>query len=198
MALTKTDIINKALTYVGAAPVVSIDDSTNTGQTLSRVYEADLRHLLNECKWNFATRRSNLATISTTYAFYDVGETLAYTLPTDGVIRIFSVNPATALWREEGGTIFSDSSELGIRYVYYCTDTNLYPAYFIEALVDKLCSSIAYSVVNSATLAEKFLEKYTKFSLPNAISSNSQVGRQQVLQDDAWELAKYQNIQNDA
>lgn len=197
MALTKTDIINKALTYVGAAPVVSIDDATNSGQVLTRVFEGDLRHLLNECKWNFATKRSNLATSATTFAFYDVGETIIYDRPTD-VIRIYSSNPTTALWREEGNYIFSDSSGLGIRYVYYVTDTTLFPAYFLEALIDKLCSSIAYAVLNSASLAEKFLEKYTKFSLPNAISSNSQVGVQQTLRDDAWELAKYQNIQSEA
>lgn len=197
MALTKTDIINKALTYVGAAPVVSIDDTTNSGLVLTRVFEGDLRHLLSECKWNFATKRSNLATSSTTMSWYDVGEGLVYDRPTD-TIRIYGSNPATARWREEGNYIISDSSGLGLRYVYYVTDTTLFPAYFLEALIDKLCASIAYAVVNSATLAEKYLNKYTKFSLPNAISANSQTGVQQTIQDDAWELAKYQNIQSDA
>lgn len=193
MAITKTDIINKALTMVGASPVISIDDDTNNARILSRVYEIALKSVLAECKWNFATKRSNLSAVVNTLDFNDIGEENVYAKPTD-MIRIFSTNPVRAQWREEGDYIISDSSDLGVRYVYYLDTPSKYPIYFVEAFADKLASDIAYAIVNSATLATTFIEKYEKISLPKALAANSQTGIQQVLQDDAWELAKYNDF----
>lgn len=197
MALSKTDIVNKALTLVGASPVISIDDDSNNARTLSRVYETALRSVLSECKWNFATKRANLSVITNTLDFNDVGEATVYQKPTD-MIRIYSSNPVNARWREEGDYIISDSSGLGVRYVYFLDTPSKYPMYFVDALVDKLCADIAYAIVNSATLSQKFIEKYESVSLSKAMSANSQTGIQQGMQDDAWELAKHQDIQTDA
>lgn len=196
MALSKTDILNKSLTLVGANPVTSIDDSTNNARVLSRVYEAALRGILAECKWNFATKRANLSVLTDTLDWYDTGETIVYQKPTD-MIRIFGVSSSTADWREEGDYIISDTSSLGVRYVYYLDTPSKYPSYFIEAFIDKLCSDIAYAIVNSAALGEKFKTLYEKVSLPKAMSFNSQTGIQQTIRDDAWELAKY-NDTNDS
>lgn len=197
MAITKTDIVNKALTMVGAAPVISIDDDTNNARILNRVYEIALKSVLAECKWNFATKRSNLSAVVNTLDFNDIGEENVYAKPTD-MIRIFSTNPVRAQWREEGDYIISDSSDLGVRYVYYLDTPSKYPIYFVEAFADKLASDIAYAIVNSATLATTFIEKYESISLPKALAANSQTGIQQVLQDDAWELAKYNDTQIDS
>jgi len=197
MAVSKTEILNKALTLVGAAPVVNIDDDTNNARILSRVYETSLRSILSECKWNFATHRRMLTVSTDTMEWYDTGETYIYAKPTD-VIRIFGTNSPSAKWREEGDYIVSDTSGLGIRYVRYLDIPSKYPSYFTDALVDRLCSDIAYSIVNSATLGSSFLEKYESLSLPKAMSANSQVGTQQTITDDAWELAKYQDLQQDA
>lgn len=198
MAITKTVIINKACIQVGARTVSSIDDGSDTATILSAIYETCLKSVLNECKWNFATKRAALSTNSTvTLDFYDVGEGALYDRPTD-VVRIFNIDPPYAKWREEGDYIIADSSELSLRYVYFIEDTTKFPIYFTEALIDKLSADIAYAVVNSASLAEGFLKKYEKISLPKAISSNSQTGEQQNLVDDAWTLAKYNNTQSDA
>lgn len=198
MAISKTTIINKALALIGAKQITSVTDGSDMADLVDSIYETSLRSVLGECKWNFATKRANLATAgTTTLDFYDVGEGVIYTKPTD-IIRIYSSNPTTAKWREEGDYIISDSSGLGIRYVYYVTDETKYPIYFIDALVDKLAVDLAYNVVNSASLANTYTQKYEKLTLPKAISANSQTGIQQTLQDDAWELSKYYNVQNDS
>lgn len=197
MALTKTDIVNKALTLAGASPVISIDDDSNNARVVSRVYESSLRSVLSECKWNFATKRSTLSAISNTLDFNDVGEGYVYQKPLD-MIRIFSVNPPLASWREEGDYIISDSPGLGVRYVYYLDTPSKYPMYFIDALVDKLVADICYSIVNSSTIAENYVKKYESISLPKAVSANSQTGVQQIVRDDAWELAKYSDTQVDS
>lgn len=192
MSLSKTDIINKSLTMIGAKPITSVDDNTNNARIASRIYEGALRSILGECKWNFATTRSTLSVSADTFPWYDTGETIIYVRPTN-VIKIFDVSPPNAVWREEGNYIISDSSELGIRYVYFCETPTLYSSDFITAFIDRLCSDLAYAIVNSSTLAEKYKELYEKVSLPKAISSNSQVGVQQTMRDDAWELSKYHN-----
>lgn len=194
MAISKTDILNKSLTLVGAAPVTSIDDNTNNARILSRVYEITLRSLLGECKWNFATKRANLSTSADTLDWYDSGETIVYKKPAD-MIRIYGLSSSTASWREEGDYIVSDSSGIGVRYVYYLDVPSKYPSYFIDAFVDILAAEIAYAIVNSPTLAEKFKTLHESVSLPKAMSANSQSGIQQTLQDDAWEQAKYKDIQ---
>ena len=127
-------------------------------------------------------------------AWYDTGETVVYIKPID-MIRAFGSSSPTADWREEGDYIISDSTGLGLRYVYYLDVPSKYPSVFVEAFIDKLCSDIAYMIVNSASLGEKYKQLYEAVSLPKAQAANSQVGIQQVLQDDAWEVAKYADTQ---
>ena len=195
--ISKTDICNKALTLAGAQPIVSIDDDSTNARILSRVYETALRSLLSECKWNFATKRVNLSLVTEELAFEDVGEGFVYQKPND-LIRIYSVNPPRSSWREEGDYIVSDTEDLGLRYVYYLDAPSKYPMYFVEAFIDKLCSDICYTIVNSSSLAEAFVKKYENVSLPKATSANSQTGIQQTLLDDAWELSKYSDTQVDS
>ena len=116
MAASKTSIINKALTLVGALAVTSIDDDSQNARTVRKIYEIDLRSILSECKWNFATKRLLLSLSADTLDWYDTGEGVVYVRPTD-IIKIFETNNVKARWREEGDYIISDTSELGIRYV---------------------------------------------------------------------------------
>lgn len=186
---TKTEIINKALTLIGAAPVVNIDDSTNNARILNRVYDLSLRSILSECMWNFAIKRSLLATSSDVLEWYDAGVTIVYARPSD-VIRIYGTNNDDAVWKEEGEHIVSDTSGLGIKYVYYLDTPSKYPAAFVDALVDRLASDCAFMILNSKTIAQTFLEKYEGVSLIKATAENAQIGTQQYLKDDAWTLAK--------
>lgn len=197
MAVTKTDIVNKALTLAGAAPVISIDDDVENARTVKRVYETALRSILGECKWNFATTRSTLSSVSVTLPFYEPGNNIVYQKPTD-MIRLYDVSSTSAFWREEGDYIISDTADLAIRYVYYIDVPSKYPMYFTEAFIDRLVADIAFSIVNSSSLAEKYLQKYEKISLPKAMAINSQSGYQQTIRDDAWELAKYSDFNYDS
>jgi len=190
MALSKTDILNKALTLVGASPIINIDDASTNARVMNRVYEGALRSLLSECKWNFATKRALLSLTTEELAWNDTGEIFVYIKPTD-MIRIYGTNTPNARWREEGDYIVSDSEGLGLRYVYYLDSPSKYPAYFIEAFIDRLCADVAYTIVNSSSLGEKFVSLYQKISLPKAMAANSQTGIQQEMNDSAWELSRY-------
>jgi hypothetical protein len=192
MAISKTEICNMSLTRLGASPITNIDDDSSNARALNRVYEIALRSILSECQWNFATKRTLPAEVDTDLAWYDSGETIIYQRPSD-CIRIFGTNDDDAIWREEGEYIISDTSGLGLRYVYYLDAPSKYSISFIDAFADRLAADIAFLILNSSTKAEAMLEKYKKVSLPNARSENAQTGTHQYLKDDAWERAKTQD-----
>jgi len=189
--LSKVDICNKSLTMLGGQPITSLSDDTEQSRVINRIYEGALRGILSECKWNFATKRKLLATLSDTLEWYHTGEgeTYVYQRPSD-CIRIFGTNNTDAVWRLEGEYIISNTAGLGIKYVYYLDAPSKYASSFIDALIDRLSSEIAFAILNSSTKATAMLEKYEKISLPKAMSENSQVGVSQYVQDDAWELSK--------
>lgn len=190
MSISKTELINKALTLVGASPITNIDDDTKNARVVNRVYEISLRSILSETKWNFATKRKTMSLVSGELEWYYSGETFIYQKPND-YIRIFGVSDDDATWREEGDYIITDSKGLGIIYVRYLDDPAKFTASFIEAFGDKLCSDICFMILNSITKAESFLRKYETISLPKARGENAQIGVQQVVKDDEWLRAKY-------
>lgn len=192
MAISKTALINKALTIVGAAPITNIDDDSNNARVVSRVYDISRQSVLCECLWTFASTRCTLSLSAATMPWNYIDEAYVYVKPSH-IIRIFDVSDNVAKWRVEGDYIVSDTSGLGIKGVYDLDDPAKYSPSFLEALIDKLCSDICYMIVNSASKAELFLKKYNDVSLPKAMSENAQTGTQQVPKDDAWELAKFTN-----
>ena len=189
MAISRTEMVNKALTLVGANPIVNLDDDTQNARIVNRVYEISLKSILSETCWNFATKRALLAESADTLAWTDTGENYIYVRP-NLVIRIFGTNSPSATWREEGDYIVSDTAGLGVRYVYYHNEPSKYPPSFAEAFVDKLASDAAFMILNSNTVAEGFLEKYEKVSLAKALAENAQIGNATYQIDDAWILAK--------
>jgi hypothetical protein len=192
MSVSKTSTVNKALTLCGASPITNITDDTNNARVANRVYEISLKGVLTECRWNFATTRATLSLSADEMPWDHPGEAYVYVRPST-CLRIFEVSDSAAIWREEGDYIISDTPSLGIKYVYYHDDPSKYPPFFLEALIDKLCSDISFMIINSASKAEAFLTKYQKVSLPNAMSANAQTGTQQPPMDDEWILSKYGN-----
>lgn len=191
----QTAILNKACVLVGANTVVSINDESPQANALSNVYEISLQSILSECKWNFCTSRATLSVAPTnSVQFLYPSEQFIYYKP-NNVIRIHDTYPAGSYFREESGLIISDTAGLGLLYTYYDDNPNDYPSYFLDAFIDKLCSDIAYLIINNAQVAEAFVKKYVGVSLPKAVASNSQTGTQQFYADGAWTLAKYFNKQ---
>lgn len=189
MSISKTEICNKALTLVGANPIVSLTDDTQNARILNRVYELSLKSILSEAPWAFALKRTLLATSADTLEWYDTDETYVYVKPND-MIRAFRSNDDDAIWRQHADYILSDTNGLGLEYTYYLDQPSKYSTSFVEAFVDKLCSDIAFMVLNSKTVAENYLEKYEKVTLSKALAENSQIGSFSYMKDDEWPKAK--------
>lgn len=196
MSISKTSLVNKALTLCGAAPITNITDDTNNARIVNRVYEISRQSILSECAWTFALTRTTLSVSADTMAWYHDSESYVYVRPSDA-LRVVDVSDRNAVWREEGDYIISDTNSLGIKYVYDNDDPTKYRPKFLEAFVDKLCVDISFMILNSGPKAQAFLEKYEKVSLPKAMSENAQTGVHQEMKDDEWEAAKYANAAGD-
>lgn len=192
MANSKTSLANKALTLCGAAAITNITDDTPNARTVNRVYAIARQGILSECNWNFAKTRATLSLSAVTQPWDHDDEAYVYVRPAN-VLTIVETNDKYAIYREEGDYIMSDTANLGIKYIYDIDDPAKYPPKFVDAFVDRLCAEIAFQIVNSKTLAQEYLEKYEKISLPKAMARNSQQGTQVEQVDDAWENAKYHN-----
>jgi hypothetical protein len=190
MAISKTEICNKALTLVGANPIVSITDDSQNARIINRVYELSLKSILSEAPWVFALRRSLLSKSADTLEWYDTNENYLYIRPNE-MIRAFRANDDNAIWRQHGEYIVSDTDDLGLEYVYFLDVPSRYSTSFVEAFVDKLCSDIAFMVLNSKTVAETYLEKYEKVSLTKALAENAQIGTPIGMKDSSWDNAKF-------
>lgn len=192
---SKTEIINRALTLLGVQPITSIDDGTTQAEIAGRIYDISLRAVLSETLWTFATKRVLLAELDEDIAWSLTSEsfTCTYQLPSD-VVRVMGINGVGGgiKWKLEGNKIYANTSGLGIKYVYYNTDSTMYTASFVKALADMLASDMAYPILNSIPKRQELFEAYERISLPKAIAENAQSsGRPDVVDDSYYDLARY-------
>lgn len=188
---TTIGICNHALVLCGASPITSLTEDSANARALNAVYENARKSFLTDCRWTFALTRSTLVTASTaSLGFLMDGEAYAYTRPSDA-LRIWQMSDIEAIWREEGSYLISNTASLGTLYTFDHSEVGLWRHKSIEAFIDKLCSEICFTILNSATKAQAFLEKYEKVSLPKAMAEDGQTGAHQEVIDDAWLKSKF-------
>lgn len=173
-----TDVMNLALTHVGATRITSRDDGSASANAVDEVYDEVLEELLRSHNWNFATTRVKLARSSTAPAFeYDY----AYPLPADW-LRTRSVHHndaghSTVEYRMElingQRAIVASSDDIYLRYVKLITDPNLMTADFRTALAYHLAKPLAIKLASSSTLRDEMKDEATRHTA-KARSSDSQ------------------------
>jgi len=178
-------IINRALSTLGAEPIVNLSDNTPQAKIANRYYEESRRSVLSECLWNFATKRVNLNQSTVPLAWTTNGMDYVYQLPSD-IVRIFETSSPTAQWKIEGDKLITDANQIGIKYVYDLKDTNAFSSSFVDAFADKLASDMCYAILNSNTEASRLLEKYEGQTLPKATAENAQEGTPTAIYDSVW------------
>ncbi|GEM_PF-5929376 len=193
---TVTTTVNRALVLLGLEEIYNFNEDTPKSSALNAIYNIARRTMMTECPWSFSTTRSTLVTNTTTSLipwFHDEEGSTAgfvYNRPSNA-LRLLEVSDPRATWREEGGYIISDTTGLGIKYIYDQTDESLWSPHFVTAFIDKLCADILLQIANDPKRGAVFLEKLEKISLPRAKAYDAQGGTKQVPLDDAWTSAKY-------
>lgn len=179
--MQKIEIINRALTKLGANNISSLTEKSVECEVANRTYDESLISILSELDWNFALKEAVLAPANKTSKWRKGNY---FSLPAD-VINITEVSTSKA-WRQEGEYIFSEDTNFAIVYVSKCTNETLFPAYFIDALVYKLCADMCYAITNSSEKVAQFLDLYKGEFLPIARTKNARTKSSPIVDDSYW------------
>jgi hypothetical protein len=188
MASSETEVVNMALTMVGAGSITSLSSSedSNEWRVANRLYDQTLDALLHAHNWNFATMRVALAQLATDPVDLDGDYTHQFQLPQDPFClyvvgtdllpdqpyEIETLKTATSQYR----VLLCNESTVTIKYIARVTDPTLWSALFTVALVDRLAALFAYPLTRNAQLTAQLWEISNR-SWPVAKSRDGQEGR---------------------
>lgn len=183
MATNDVDIANMALTLLGEASIMSLDDALDSARAIKRLYDSALDAALRDHNWNFAQLRRVLArhAVAPEYEFK-----YQYPLPTDPYcLRVLetSLDPNDA-WRietykteaEQSRVIVTDATAIEILYVARLTDVVLWDALFADAMGFEIAYRASYAITRQATLT-KTLQVEKEIAWRKARSRDGQESR---------------------
>lgn len=182
---SKTQVMNSALTKVGAEQIVSPTDNSNRARLVSRVYEIKLEELLTSHPWNKAIDYVELAAIDPKpEGIYDYA--YIFQLPTD-VLRVLDTSAGSReCWEElSDRRLAADVSEITVKHIKKVEDVSKLGAMFCEALAWTIAEDIAYSLTQSAEMVTRCGQKAEMF-LRKARSFDAQVGSVKTVEANDW------------
>lgn len=173
MAISKFDIINRALRRAGADPIDSLDDESAEGIFMAAEYEQFAEEKLGTYRWRFCQELASLGSATTptpadrwTYAF---------SVPSNLLI-LHSITRAGSNVEYErwGEYIFTDEDADLVAEYSFRADELKWPPYFREPFVDELASIAARSLARNDSLADRLENKVVNIGWPKARHLDSQ------------------------
>ncbi|MBP2638216.1 MAG: hypothetical protein H6Q72_4123 [Firmicutes bacterium] len=165
--MTKYDICNMALTFIGSTrPISSFADQSTEATICGRFYDIARKSLLNETDWNFAKQSYTALTVVTDEANQEYQYVYEYP---DDAIRILSVGLGDH-HKEPFKIIYTDTDTDSVQrivcnlknamaeYIVNVENTDLMPAYFTEALAWKLGGMIAIGLAKTPQIAQNAMQ----------------------------------------
>ena len=183
---SEVEIANRALSKLGASPIISFGDDSRNARAVSRAYAIVRDAELAAHPWNFAKTHVRLAK-DLTAPLFDFKN--AFTLPSD-CLRILPPNDYYVDWQERAGKIYTNWSDpLDLTYIRRETDTAKFPPVFVAALAEKLAMEICYEITESNSLDEKLAQRYERV-IRNARRVNAFANPSDPRVEDAWVLIR--------
>lgn len=187
---SQVQIANRALTKLGQARIISLDDPTKAAATISSMYDSVLEAELRAHVWSFARARAQLPALSSAPLF---GFERQYALPTDWLrllqvadVRVHARRCYDELYSIEGRNLQTNlAAPLQIRYIRRVEDPNQYDALFAEVLACRLAVEACEDMTQSATKFQQVASLYDR-ALRDAIRSNAVERPTQAIAEDTW------------
>jgi hypothetical protein len=162
MAAGDTDlsICSDALILLGAAPLSSFTEGTDSAQACDRLYPDLKDTILSTYQWSWTLKKLQLARLSTN----PVNEwKYAYQLPGDmlsGVLAVFETSGTTERplrygWEIYGDQIYTNLETLYIDYQATVSESKM-PSYFVRLLRLALAAELAIVITDQAAKADFF------------------------------------------
>lgn len=152
---SKVEIINVALSRIGANEITSLDEGTSEQKLAVNLWDVARRACLRDHTWNFAVADVELNQIS---GYVPFEFAYAYQLPALN-IRLLQVygNP---VFKIQGRTILTDETTCKIKYVVDVTDTTLWDPSFTDVVAQRLAADMGYALTKSQATADSMYTIY--------------------------------------
>ena len=161
---------------------------TATGYAVGdQVYESGLNYTCLEAHTSGTFSTDLTATkwiLSEVLAMTEDGVQTIFYRPTD-LLEISLVSNRSALIMVEESRILTNVID-----TFQLDTPSLYTSQFRNALAGKIAAEVCFAITESATKAEKLLEKYHAVTLPKAVFSDSTQGTPREAQDGEWITAR--------
>lgn len=190
MAVSKVAIANRALTKLGAARIIALDDDSQASNTMDSMFDIVRDAELRANLWHFAKARAVLPRLSERPAFaYDS----QFQMPSDW-LRLIEVDSRRCQWKpyveswysiEGGRLLINHPGPLQIRYIKRIDDPTLFDALFVEALACRLAAEACETLTQSNTKKQAMWAEYEQ-ALQAARRTNAIERPALAMSDDTW------------
>jgi hypothetical protein len=157
---TDVSICSDALILLGAEPITSFTDGSDSAQACSRLYP-DLRDtIISSYVWSWSLKKSQIARLSTA----PINEwQYAYQLPGDmlsGVLAVFETAGTTERsrrygWEIYGEQLFTNMETVYIDYQQSIVESKM-PVYFVRLLRTAMAAELAIVITDQASKSDYF------------------------------------------
>ena len=181
MAVGLVAICNRALTYLGANRISSINDDSIEAR-LCKEFVDDIRdELLRSHPWKFALARVTL-TVSSTAP--DWGWTYKYALPQDCLRVVEMYGQEQDNWTEEGRYLLTDSNSAQIKYIQKITTVGSFDTMFTLVYALDIAIALSYALTTSSDLRDSLIKlRELKIKEARTYSAQSAVGDRVYSED---------------
>jgi len=159
---TKVDIGNMALRRIGETRIESFTEQSDNANILNDIYDINRKAVLREYPWSFAVKTAELVATSEEPPDWNY----EFALPAD---LLYLLSPAESgrdftdnIYEIRGSNLYTDDSEITVRYVYDITDTSKFDSLFVTALSYLLASELAMPRTGDPNIQGNMAQGYTQ------------------------------------
>ena len=181
MAQTKTDIVNRALGYLGAEFITSLTEDTKAARFANEMYDDTRDCVFRMHPWNSCIKRANLGLTSTTPVYYFKYE---FQLPADW-LRLVRPEDDTIEYKIEGDKVLSETSVFRCTYIFRNTAGGTYDTLLMDTIAAKLAQNLTMPLVQDLRILESMSQLYMS-KLMMARSTDAMEGTPEGLDADFW------------
>lgn len=177
MAITKEDIVNRALKYLGTDPIDDLDGDEPEATTMNILFDHVIETLLGDTVWYFTIKSQELSKSTTKPD--DPNWEYEYSLPTEGFIHDIDVidkDTGVSVAYEVVGDakVYTNTDGVKMKYVQK-PDINTLPPWFLNYLVLSLAAAAAEDLRADNQIALRAIE-LAQTAKETALLRNTQVG----------------------
>jgi len=155
MAQTNVEIINIALTRLGAPTITSLDEQTREAEVMNVLFQPVFYNVLTGSDWNFAMKDVELA--KTTNTPTDTNFIYEFTLPADYLnsVRFFDAAGTTIeTYQIQKGQIYANVERLFAKYTAEPSIPSL-PPYFVSLMALELAVAAQEAIIGIGTVQQR-------------------------------------------